>query len=295
MAAMKNLKELFAGKTFVKADGTKVSADEVLSKSVVGIYFSAHWCPPCRGFTPVLKDAYNSEKLKGNVEFVFVSRDRSEDDALAYMKESHGDWVMADYDDDDLGDALRKGCKVNGIPALHFFKDGEHRTDKGRELISGKKYDDILNLDPELFAPKKLPQLIEGKEFVKADGTVVPAAAVASKSLVGVYFSAHWCPPCKTFTPKLRDAYKDGKFGEDSEIIFISADKDEDAALAYMKESHGDWVKAKNDDTELQQALVEACDVSGIPALHFYKNGVHKTGEGRSLVESGKFEDIKNL
>ena len=45
----------------VKLDGdfTQVSADSCLAgKKIVCFYFSAHWCPPCRAFTPMLKDAY---------------------------------------------------------------------------------------------------------------------------------------------------------------------------------------------------------------------------------------------
>ena len=37
-----------------------VPADEILDqKSVVFFYFSAHWCPPCRVFTPNLKTFYD--------------------------------------------------------------------------------------------------------------------------------------------------------------------------------------------------------------------------------------------
>lgn len=32
--------------------------EETKTKSVFGIYFSAHWCPPCRRFTQILKDFY---------------------------------------------------------------------------------------------------------------------------------------------------------------------------------------------------------------------------------------------
>ena len=41
-----------------KADGANASADCLNGKAVILIYFSAHWCPPCRAFTPMLKDFY---------------------------------------------------------------------------------------------------------------------------------------------------------------------------------------------------------------------------------------------
>jgi nucleoredoxin len=52
--------EFLSGKNLFRADGTAVSADQALSsKKVVLFYFSAHWCPPCRAFTPLLKDFYD--------------------------------------------------------------------------------------------------------------------------------------------------------------------------------------------------------------------------------------------
>ena len=51
--------DLISGQTLVKADGSKVQASTALTgKNVICLYFSAHWCPPCRAFTPVLKDFY---------------------------------------------------------------------------------------------------------------------------------------------------------------------------------------------------------------------------------------------
>lgn len=47
----------------------------------VGLYFSAHWCPPCRGFTPKLVEWYNTFKSSANkdkMEMIFVSSDRDE-------------------------------------------------------------------------------------------------------------------------------------------------------------------------------------------------------------------------
>ena len=75
-----------AGQKLVKADGSSHEADAVLAdKELVMYYFSAHWCPPCRQFTPMLKDFYD-EVSDENLEIVFVSSDRSDDDMKSYMK-----------------------------------------------------------------------------------------------------------------------------------------------------------------------------------------------------------------
>jgi nucleoredoxin len=51
--------DLLAEAELLRFDGTKVKAKDALSsKKLVAFYFSAHWCPPCRGFTPVLKKFY---------------------------------------------------------------------------------------------------------------------------------------------------------------------------------------------------------------------------------------------
>ena len=54
---------LFGDKLVTKA-GDKATADVLGGKSAVGIYFSAHWCPPCRSFTPKLIESYN-DALQG--------------------------------------------------------------------------------------------------------------------------------------------------------------------------------------------------------------------------------------
>ena len=51
---------------------------ETLQTDIKGLYFSAHWCPPCRGFTPKLAKVYKEvNKEKKKFENVFISRDRS--------------------------------------------------------------------------------------------------------------------------------------------------------------------------------------------------------------------------
>ena len=105
--------DVLNGKNLKKADGSSAKWEDVMAnKKVVAFYFSAHWCPPCRQFTPTLKDFYSVRILHKNdkiifygvlsclwqecadlgVEIVFVSSDRSPDDMVSYMKESHGDW-----------------------------------------------------------------------------------------------------------------------------------------------------------------------------------------------------------
>ena len=70
---------------------------------VVGLYFSAHWCPPCRGFTPKLAEWYRELKegpLKEKFDIVFVSSDRDEGAFDDYFNEMP--WLALPYDRRDL-------------------------------------------------------------------------------------------------------------------------------------------------------------------------------------------------
>jgi len=133
-----------AGAKLVKGDGSTVAADDALAnKEIVLFYFSAHWCPPCRQFTPMLKDFYEEAEDAG-VEIVFVSSDRSNEDMLSYMKESHGDWLATEHNS-ALTNSLKQKYEISGIPTLVVLKkDGSMITKDGRSHVMGKKPADAV-------------------------------------------------------------------------------------------------------------------------------------------------------
>jgi thiol-disulfide isomerase/thioredoxin len=60
-----------------------------------------------------------------------------------------------------------------------------------------------------------------------AGGAAHTLVDLRGTDMVGIYVSAHWCPPCRTFTPQLVQLYKDiaaasKKFG----VVFVSGDRD---------------------------------------------------------------------
>ncbi len=71
--------ELFGESLKTKA-GTASTEEALVGKKLVGVYFSAHWCPPCRGFTPILAEFYNDVKKRdaSNLEIIFITSDRDE-------------------------------------------------------------------------------------------------------------------------------------------------------------------------------------------------------------------------
>ena len=69
----------------------------------------------------------------------------------------------------------------------------------------------------------------------KADKAKPDAVKTLKGKFVAVYNSASWCGPCRVFTPELVKFYK--KNQKQMEIIFKSADRTEDAMIAYAKKN----------------------------------------------------------
>jgi len=132
------LGELFGDK-LVTADGSEVSPDTLAGKTV-GIYFSAHWCPPCRGFTPVLVETYNKIVAAGKpFEIVFVSSDQSEDKMFNYMTETKMPWKALPFGSSKKY-FLDGKYGVRGIPTLVIVdKDGKtiSKTARGDVVSKG--------------------------------------------------------------------------------------------------------------------------------------------------------------
>lgn len=60
-----------------------------------GLYFSAHWCPPCRGFTPKLEEFYRL--MKDRMEIIFVSADNDERQWAEYAASMP--WLSLPYEE----------------------------------------------------------------------------------------------------------------------------------------------------------------------------------------------------
>lgn len=96
-----------------------VSTREALAGKVIGVYFSAHWCGPCRNFTPKLAALYNECKASSRpFEVVFCSGDNSEDEFNSYFASMP--WLAINYDDDTREGFMTK-FKVSGIPKLSIL------------------------------------------------------------------------------------------------------------------------------------------------------------------------------
>ena len=105
-----------------------------------------------------------------------------------------------------------------------------------------------------------------GQELRNAQGEKVAVGTLDGK-LVGIYFSAHWCPPCRAFTPKLVEFHKAvTAAGKPFEIVFVSSDKDEAAMTAYMTEAAMPWLAVPFGSPKVAE-LKQKYEVRGIPTL----------------------------
>lgn len=252
--------ELFGEKLQSKEGET--STDDALKGKTVGIYFSAHWCPPCRGFTPQLAKSYAELTGAGKqFEIVFVSSDKDEPAFNEYFGEMP--WLALPFSQRDLKGKLSKKFKVQGIPTLVILdEEGRTITTDGRSALA----DDPTGAN----FPWRPPTLEDalGDELLMADGEGVEVADIrAEVDVLALYFSAHWCPPCKAFTPKLGATYeKVIAAGKKMAVIFVSSDRDSSSFQEYFSSMPSSWYAVPPSDKR-KGSLSKLFEVSGIPRL----------------------------
>jgi nucleoredoxin len=175
-------------------------------------------------------------------------------------------WLTLDYDDRDLKEKLSKQYKVQGIPTLVILDSNAQLVAvKGRSFIGQKSFP---------FTPPTVSSSLGATLLKKVDGKVTEVAtkdALAGKN-VALYFSAHWCPPCRRFTPSLAKTYKnmkklvsDGELEDNFEFVFVSSDREESAFNDYFDEMP--WLALPYSNREGKADLSGIFDINGIPSL----------------------------
>lgn len=204
---------------------------------------SAHWCGPCRQFTPILRKVYLNLKKQGiPFEVVFCSKDSDKKGFDEYYGSMP--WLAVDFENEELRNNLQEIFAVTGIPRFVMLSP--------EGVINPNAKDDVMA--NEAGFPWKQATVKELVNMPELEG-----------KYVGLYFSAHWCGPCKLFTPKLIETYNALKAaGQNFEVVFCSLDNDEDQ----YKEYYGSmpWLSLGYDSPVVKK-LKSILELEGIPTL----------------------------
>ncbi|XP_059075688.1 probable nucleoredoxin 1 [Cryptomeria japonica] len=259
----------------IRNNGEQVKIEDLEGK-IVGLYFSAHWCPPCRAFTPILSGVYTKLVENGDFEIIFISEDKDEKSFEEYHKTMP--WLALPFSDKQTKEKLDQEFDVEGIPTL-IILDQKCKTistdgvsiigDYGAEAypFTKERLGELKAEEEAIRLSQSLNSLLVSpdRDFVIGNGDKkVPIVELVGKT-VCLYFSAHWCPPCRRFTPKLLQFYTDLKSrGEELEIVFISSDQDAESFQVYFGSMP--WLALPYGDQKANY-LERYFEIEGIPTL----------------------------
>ncbi|KAH7511068.1 hypothetical protein FEM48_ZijujUnG0052100 [Ziziphus jujuba var. spinosa] len=164
---------------------------------------------------------------------------------------------------------LQKKFKINYIPAAYWTVNRyiAHMTE-----TTTPDYVSLLSSTERDF-------------LVRNNGDQVKIDSLKGKKF-GLYFSASWCRPCRRFTPNLVEVYNEAASKGDFEVVFVSADKDEESFNGYF--SKMPWLAVPFSDSETRYQLDVFFRVSEVPYLMIIgENGKVLTDNGVETI--GKY------
>lgn len=289
---------LFGDALYSPSTQQTTTPSAALQGKIVLMYFSAHWCPPCRRFTPLLITLYNQLKADptkaDTFELVFCSLDRQEAEYNEYIADMP--WLCIPFHDDEgIKQKLALKYGASGIPHLVLVDASDERkviTSDGTAEVQQDPAGTSFPWKPKTFAEIWPPQ------YLTKTG-LVDSSSLDNKYLM-LYFSAHWCPPCKAFTPKLSDAYQKMKQeqGEDAfELVFVSSDRDVEGFNEYFGTMP--FGALPYEEREAKHLLGNRFGIRGIPALLVLGPVDPEIGDRelindnlRGVIDAGDFADF---
>ncbi|KAL5537615.1 hypothetical protein UlMin_044854 [Ulmus minor] len=283
------------GVEFLLSGEGKVPLSSCCGKTIC-LFFSANWCRPCKAFTPQLVQLYNTLKMQGKkLEIIFVSFDHNDDNFKEHFKCMP--WLAVPFDG-NLHRRLSEKYHVDRIPSLVPVASNGITIeadlmglieDYGAEAFpfTNERREELKALDKAKRDGGKLEELLarEGRNYViSRDGILTPISKLEGKT-IGLYFGAHWSPPCRAFTAKLTEAYNELLMNEHNqcfETILVSTDRDLQEFKLNL--SIMPWLAIPYED-RTRQDLCRIFDVKEIPALVVIgPNGKAISTDGKAMI-----------
>lgn len=114
-----------------------VKSSQLHKAQYLVLYFGAGWCPDCRRFSPALVAAYDhQDPQNGQFEVLFITRDKSEQDMLKFMRLEKMKWPALAFDKVAAASDLTHYYSGHGIPCLSVLDQ------KGTVVLQSKSDQD---------------------------------------------------------------------------------------------------------------------------------------------------------
>jgi thiol-disulfide isomerase/thioredoxin len=163
---------------------------------------------------------------------------------------------------------MRNGRKVS-VKKADLNGDSAKKLDAWKPVGAGK--------------PSVFDEVIEGN-LVALEGTALKDHTLAKKpeKYYVFYYTASWCGPCRSFTPRLVEFYNKNK-NDNFEMVLISSDRDEKSMETYAEKNKMPWPHLKFNEIKTFKSKF-AHGVRGIPSVIVCDlEGKIVTSNGRDL------------
>nr|XP_015222826.1 PREDICTED: nucleoredoxin [Lepisosteus oculatus] len=273
------------GERLVNGEKAEVDVQALGSKlSLVGLYFGCSLNGPCKQFNASLGDFYSkfktSSEHRDKLEIVFVSSDQDQKHWQEFLQEMQ--WPALPLKERHRKMKLWNKYKVTSIPSLVFVDAATGKVVCRNGLLVVR--DDPKGLEFP-WGPKPFMEVVAGP-LLRSSGQTADSSCLEG-SYVGVYFSAHWCPPCRSLSRVLVESYRTVKeSGQKFEIVFVSADRSEDSFKQYFSEMP--WLAVPYSDEGRRSRLNRLYGIQGIPTL------ILLDAEGRLVTRQGRVEVLND-